>query len=51
MFIPEPVTESNENRYLLAYIGETSKLMVSIEVSNHNSNMSLAAATNTTAIV
>ena len=33
VYIPEPVTRK---KYLLAYVGETSKPMVSIEVSNHN---------------
>ena len=52
--ISEPATESSEKRYLLAYdiVGDTSKPMVSIEVSNHNNkNKSPASATSTTAIV
>ena len=37
--IPEQDTESSRQRYLLAYVGETSKPMVSIEVSNHSQSI------------
>ena len=36
---PEPVTESSGQRYLLAYVRETSKPMVSIEVSDNNQSI------------